>query len=169
MAAWKRIWPFDITVAHIDNNGKKWKFWTKCTDKHSGKQGLFNLSHFNADHKDGFRHPTLAANITMLGDPLDNVPVGPPLATTVEPNEDLGPNELTFTGAWCCPSDNAPQGKTTVTRLQKLKSTDARNIGTPMPASSQRHGDDTSSDEDNSSDERKFGQYYEWEQDWDDN
>jgi hypothetical protein len=100
MAAWKRIRPFDITVAHIDNDGKEWKFCIKCTDKHSGKQGLFNLSHFDADHKDGFRHPTPAANLTMLGYPLENVPVGPPLATTVESNEELDPNELTFTGDW---------------------------------------------------------------------
>jgi hypothetical protein len=72
IAAWKRIRPFDITVAHIDNDGKEWKFCTKCTDKPSGKQGFFNLSHFDADHKDGFRHPTPAANLTMLGDPLDS-------------------------------------------------------------------------------------------------
>jgi hypothetical protein len=115
MAAWKRIRPFDITVAHIDNGGKEWRFCTKCTDKHSGNQGLFNLSHFNMDHKDGFRYPTPADNLTMLDETLDNVLVGPPLVTTVEPNEELDPNELTFTGAWCCPSDNAPRAMTTVT------------------------------------------------------
>jgi hypothetical protein len=170
MAAWKRIRPFDIIVAHIDNDGKEWKLCTKCTDKHSGKQRLFNLIHFNVDHKDGFRHPTLAANLTMLGDPLDNVPVGPPLATTVETNEEMDPNELTFTGAWCCPLDNAPRGKTTVTRLPKLNdSRDIRDIGPPMTALSQRHCDDTSSDEDSLTDESKCGHYYEWEQDWDDN
>jgi hypothetical protein len=170
MAALKRIRPFDITVAHIDNDGKEWNFRTKFTDKHSGKQGLFNLRQFDADHKYGFRHPTPAENLTMLGDPLDNVTVGPPLATTVEPNEELDPNELTFTGDWCCPSENAPQGKTTVTRLPKLNdSRDARDIGTPMPDLSQRHDDDTSSDEDSSTDDSKYGQYYEWEQDWDDN
>jgi hypothetical protein len=56
-----------------------------------------------------------------------------------------------------------------VTRLPKLNSMDARDIGTPMPALIQRHGDDTSSDEDSSTDESKCGKYYEWEQDWDDN
>jgi hypothetical protein len=103
MSAWKGIRPFDITGAYIDNDDKEWKLCTKCTDKHSGKQGIFNLSHFDVDHKDGFRYPTPAGNLTMLGDPLDSVPVGPPLVTTVEPNEELDPNELTFTGAWCCP------------------------------------------------------------------
>jgi hypothetical protein len=106
----------------------------------------------------------------MLVDPLDKIPVGPPLATTVEPNEELDPNELTFIGAWCCPSDNVPRGKTTVTRFPKLNdSRDIRYIGPPMPALSQRQCDDTSSDEDSPTDESRCGQYYEWEQDWDEN
>jgi hypothetical protein len=106
----------------------------------------------------------------MLVDPLDNIPVGPPLVTTVEPNEELDPNELTFTGSWCCPSDNIPRGKTTVTHLPKLNdSRDIRDIGPPMPALSPRQCDDISSDEDSPTDERKCGQYYEWEQDWDEN
>jgi hypothetical protein len=33
IAAWKRIQPFDLTVAHIDNDGKEWKFCNKCSDK----------------------------------------------------------------------------------------------------------------------------------------
>jgi hypothetical protein len=127
-------------------------------------------SHFDVDHKNGFRSPTPAVNLTMIGDPLDKLPVGPPFVTTVEPNEELDLNELTFTGAWCCPSDNAPRGNTTVTRIPKLNdSRDIRDIGPPMPALSQRHCDDTSSDKDSSTDESKCGQYYEWEQDLDKN
>jgi hypothetical protein len=108
----------------------------------------------------------------MLGDPLDNIPVGPPLVTTVEPNEELDPNELTFTGAWCCPSDNSPRGMTTVTRVPKLDeqeydSGDIHDAGPPMPALGPRRCDDTSSDEDSLTDESKCGQYSEWERDLD--
>jgi hypothetical protein len=99
MSAWKWIWPFDLTVAQVDNDGKDWKFCTKNTEKHTGNQGLFNLSHWDVNHKDGFRHPAPTANLTMIIDPLDNIPVGP-LVTTVKLDEELDPYKLTFTGAW---------------------------------------------------------------------
>jgi hypothetical protein len=38
-----------------------------------------------------------------------------------------------------------------------------------MPALSQYHCDDTSSDKDSLTDESKCGQYYEWDHDWDNN
>jgi hypothetical protein len=50
LAAWKKIRPFDLTKPHEDNAGQKWMFCTKCKDFSTGKKGIFNLSHCDADH-----------------------------------------------------------------------------------------------------------------------
>jgi hypothetical protein len=46
-----------------------------------------------------------------------DVTMGPPLATTCEPSQEIDDYELVFTpGAWCCPISNVPPG---VTNVQK--------------------------------------------------
>jgi hypothetical protein len=166
MSAWKQIRPFDLTIAHIDNDGKEWKVCTKCSDKNTGNKGLFNLSHWDVDHKDGFGHPAPATNLTMISDPLDNVPVGPPLVTTVETDEELDPHERIFTGAWCCPSgawccpsDNPPRGATMVTSIPKQEEAGVsiHDSGPPIPVLELRRDDDSISDEDSSEGESQYG------------
>jgi hypothetical protein len=115
------------------------------------------LSHWDVNHKDGFRHPVPAANLTMISYPLDNVPIGPPLVPTFDPDKELDPDELNFTRAWCCPSDNTPHGATTVTRIPKLKEQDEASVsshdfGPSMPVLGPHHDDDSSLDEDSSED-----------------
>jgi hypothetical protein len=89
-----------------------WMFCTKSKDFSTGKKVIFNLSHFDADHKENFKTapaaPTEATpaapegNLTMAHKSIDHVPTGPPLATILEPADEIYLNEITFTGAWCC-------------------------------------------------------------------
>jgi hypothetical protein len=55
LASWKYIQPRDITKTYTNNDKKEWTFCTKCTCKATSKKGFFQLSHFDADHQDGFR------------------------------------------------------------------------------------------------------------------
>jgi hypothetical protein len=162
LAAWKKIRPFDLTKPHEDNAGQKWMFCTKCKDFLTGKKGIFNLSHFDVDHKDNYKTapqvpaestptPTLAApegNLTMAHEYIDHVPTGPPLATVLEPADEIDLNEITFTGAWCCPVVNAPAGVTSVTHIPKPEQTDDTSVLTGMssgpPGPLLNRGDDSS-------------------------
>jgi hypothetical protein len=75
------------------------------------KKGFFQLSHFDADHKDGFRPQ---ANLSHVEDPNANVPAAPPLVTTKEPDENEDEDEIVFTdSAWWCIVPNAPNSETT--------------------------------------------------------
>jgi hypothetical protein len=102
LASCKFIEPKDITISHTDEDGKAWKFCTKCKYKVSNKVGLFQLSHFDSEHVDNFRASLGAqANLTSGNDPNGGIPAGPPLSTVLEPAP-ADENEMVFTGAWCC-------------------------------------------------------------------
>jgi hypothetical protein len=58
----------------------------KCKDHSSGEKGIFNLSHFDKDHKDNFKRQQPEANLTIAE---TDVPLPPPLATTLEPEEEV--------------------------------------------------------------------------------
>jgi hypothetical protein len=164
LLALQRIHPFDHTVSRIDDDGMVWKLCTKYYAKTSGKQGILNLSQWDSDHHDNSKPSAPVAHLTMISNQLDNVPVGPPLVTTLEPNTELDPNELTFTGAWCCPSDNLPHRVADVARIPKVETQDDASVSShgsipPMPVLGPRRSDDSSSDEDSSEDGSRYAQY----------
>jgi hypothetical protein len=80
--------------------------------KATGKKGFLQLSHFDADHQDGFKPQ---ANLSHMDDPNANVPTGPHLVTTKEPGEkEIDEDEIVFTdNTWCCIVPNAPDSATT--------------------------------------------------------
>ena len=106
LPAWKYIEPKDITKPLIDNDGRHWKFCTKCVCRKSGKVGMYLLSHFDSEHKDNYATPTQQSNHAAV-----DVPLGIPTATTIEPDPDStiddDPMEFQGSGAWCAPVDNA--------------------------------------------------------------
>ena len=51
-APWKYIKPADISNVITDQNGKTWKFCTKCVCKLTGKVGFYNQYHDTAGHTD---------------------------------------------------------------------------------------------------------------------
>jgi hypothetical protein len=67
----------------IDEDGRAWKFCTKCVCKKTGQTGIYNLSHYDSEHK----HPLLSteSNLTTLSSSSNH--------------EDTDP--LEFQGAWC--------------------------------------------------------------------
>jgi hypothetical protein len=103
--AWRYVEPKNLTVALVDDNGKNWKFCTKCVCRHSGKTGLYLLSHFDSEHKADFVSPSNEGNLASV-----DVPLGIPAATTRDPTsvsseEDEDPIE--FQGAWCASVSNS--------------------------------------------------------------
>jgi hypothetical protein len=112
LAAWKKIRPFDLTKPHEDNAGQKWMVCTKCKDFSTGKKGIFNLSHFDVDHKENYKTAPQApteltpattttpaapeGNLTMAHESIDHVPTGPPLATVLEPADEIDLNEISL-------------------------------------------------------------------------
>jgi hypothetical protein len=101
----------------------------------------------------------------MAHESIDHVPIGPPLATILEPANEIDLNEITFTGAWCYPIANAPAGVTPVTHIPKPEQTDDMIVltdmssGTPGPLINR--GDDSSRD--NSDVDQDNAMYYPWE------
>jgi hypothetical protein len=165
LAAWKKIRLFDLTKPHEDNAGQKWMFCTKCKDFSTGKKVIFNLSHFDVDHKDNYKTAPQAptestpattpaapeGNLTMAHEYIDHVHTGPPLVTVLEPADEIDLNEITFTGAWCCPIVNAPEGVTSVKNIPKPEQTDDASVLTGMssgpPGPLLNRGDDSSDDD----------------------
>ncbi len=100
LPAWHCVEPKDLSSALVDNNGKHWKFCTKCICKQSGTQGLYLLSHFDSEHKDDYTRPTPVNESSLAS---VEVPMGIPVATTHDPTtapfDDDHPIE--FQGAWC--------------------------------------------------------------------
>ena len=99
LPAWRYIEPKDLTIPVIDAD-KKYKFCTKCICRHTGKKGLYLLSHFDSEHQDNFV-PPVPANESNLA--AVDVPLGIPAATTRDPtsvssDED---DDIEFQGAWC--------------------------------------------------------------------
>jgi hypothetical protein len=52
LASWKYIEPKDISVSHKDDEGREWKFCTKCKCKATNKKGFFQLTHLDSEHND---------------------------------------------------------------------------------------------------------------------
>jgi hypothetical protein len=94
-----------------DGDGRYWKLHTKCKYKKSQKVGVYQLSHFDADHVDNFGKnasdaPTAAASGTIEGNlasvsdpsPFPPVPIVDPL---LDPDPYDLTNKVTFLGVWC--------------------------------------------------------------------
>jgi hypothetical protein len=107
LASWKYIHPDDLTKNYLDEAKRTWKFCTHCTCRVTGKKGFFQLSHLDTDHKENFSPET---NLSLANGPSAEIPSGPPLVTTTEPdeNEEADEDEITFNAAWCCAVANAP-------------------------------------------------------------
>ena len=136
LAAWKYIKPTVLTVPRVDSNGKIWKFCTKCKCRATGTIGIYQLSHWNAEHVDNYRRPgsTPAANPASSGDTSEAPPEVPDASSTTAPEGNLtsvanpnpippGPpdvtirpleeatdahdiDEIEFTGMWCAAVDD---------------------------------------------------------------
>jgi hypothetical protein len=108
LASWKYIEPKNISAIHKDEEGREWKFCTKCKCKATNKKGFFQLTHFDSEHTDEHwkTYQKVEANLTKIHDyPSHAIPLEPPAVTTLEPTS--GPedeDEMTFTGAWYTPA-----------------------------------------------------------------
>jgi hypothetical protein len=105
--AWRYVEPKDLTVALVDDNGKHWKFCTKCVCRQSGKRGLYLLSHFDSDHREDNFVPSTQheSNLASV-----EAPLGIPAATTRDPNSVLSEEDedpIEFLGAWCSAVSNS--------------------------------------------------------------
>ena len=133
LAAWKYVKPVDVTVPRVDFNGKTWKFCSKCKCRATGKFGIYQLSHWESEHVDNYRHPrnNLGANPASSHDNVVAPPEVPLSVPTIAPEGNLssvtdpnliqsGPptitvrfddvesashemDEIRFTGMWCAP------------------------------------------------------------------
>jgi hypothetical protein len=133
LASWKYIEPKDILVSHKDDEGREWKFCTKCKWKAKHKKGFFQLTHLDSEHNDDHwkTYKKVEENFTKLNDnPSQAIPLGPPAVTTLEPTSGAeDEDEMTFTGAlyapalpidspndkehflpaaYCCPTESKP-------------------------------------------------------------
>jgi hypothetical protein len=81
LASWKYIEPKDISVIHKDEEGREWKFCTKCKCKATNKKGFFQLTHLDSEHNDEHwkTYEKVEANLTKIhDDPSHAIPLGPP-------------------------------------------------------------------------------------------
>jgi hypothetical protein len=86
LASWKYIKPTDISVIHKDEEGREWKFCTKCKCKATSKKGFFKLTHLDSEHNDEHwkTYKNIEANLTKIhDDPSHAIPLGPPAVTTL--------------------------------------------------------------------------------------
>ena len=105
LAAWKYLEPKDLSTVVKDENGKEWKFCTKCMCRATKKKGYFQLSHFDKDHVDNWKPKKSEGNLTSVADP-NPIPSGPPDVTTTEPDDSsVTPGDIVFMGMWCAPVD----------------------------------------------------------------
>jgi hypothetical protein len=108
LASWKYSEPNDISVIHKDEEGREWKFCTKCKCKATNKNGLFQLTHIDSEHNDEHwkTYKKVEANLTKIHDDRSHaIPFGPPAVTNLEPtsgSEDE--DEMKFTGYWYTPA-----------------------------------------------------------------
>jgi hypothetical protein len=89
LASCKYIEPKDISVSHKDDEGREWKFCTKCKckAKNKKKKGFFQLTHLDSEHNDDHwkTYKNVEANITKLNnDPSHAIPLGPPAVTNTK-------------------------------------------------------------------------------------
>ena len=114
LPAWRYLEPKDLTKALKDGDGREWKFCTKCKCKKSQKIGVYQLSHFDAEHVDTFVHPNSGAGVsapvpTKVGNlAAVNDPSRIPSMPYVDPPEDYdSSHDVTFMGAWCTSVDTS--------------------------------------------------------------
>ena len=110
---WKYIAPLDETTT-LKRDNKEWKFCSHCKCRHTGKIGLYNLSHTSSEHR--FKQ-VASDEITVLETPAgNNASIG------METNESDGnttngtksknnnneenENDLQFEGAWMAEVSN---------------------------------------------------------------
>jgi Zinc knuckle len=100
LPAWRYLEPKDLTVPLIDG-GRTWKFCTKCKCNRTGRQGLYILSHFDADHEDNYNAKN-EGNLACV-----DVPLNVPAATVTEASLHDFTDDIEFqgVGAWCTPID----------------------------------------------------------------
>ena len=61
---WKYCRPADLTKA-LPIYGNQWKFCPKCKCRATGKEGIYQLSHWAKDHIDGYgQQSTITGTIT---------------------------------------------------------------------------------------------------------
>ena len=125
LAAWKYVRPADLTVPYVDNRGRSWKFCTQCRCRATDRVGIYQLSHFDTEHRAPDPGPPAVAaaapparssdpapaiapqsNLTQVLDPHP-LPPGPPAITgTVYDLDDFAaidddPDAIEFQGMWC--------------------------------------------------------------------
>ncbi len=101
LPAWRYLEPRDLTKPLVDDDGRSWKFCTKCVCKKSGKAGMYLLSHFDSEHEDDWTPPPPSNESNMAA---VDVPLGVPAVTTTAPSDspsDLDDDPIEFQGAWC--------------------------------------------------------------------
>ena len=126
LADWKYVRPTDLKQTKKDEKGQEWKFCTKCKCRVTGRQGIYNLSHFDHEHKDDFKKTKTQANLSSLADPDSGVPFGPPQSTMKGPPDD-DPDAIEFHGMWCAPiADASLEVNVSVASVSPARSTDER-------------------------------------------
>ena len=100
LPAWRYLEPKDLKSTLVDD-GRTWKFCTKCKCKKTGRLGLYILSHSDADHVDNWT-PKSEGNLASVDVPL-NVPEATVAAASLfDPDDDI---EFQGLGAWCASVD----------------------------------------------------------------
>ena len=106
LPAWRYLEPKDLKATLLDD-GRTWKFCTKCKCKKSGRVGLYILSHFDHEHDDNY-------NVKKEGNlaSVQGVPLGIPDSTVTARSLDELDDDIEFQGigAWCTAVD--PTGVT---------------------------------------------------------
>jgi hypothetical protein len=95
LPAWRYAEPKDLTKPLVDEDGRKWKFCTKCVCHKSGKTGLYLLSHFDSEHQDNFAPSSHEGNMAAYDAPF-----------VLPPDTFADDDPLEFHGAWCVPVSN---------------------------------------------------------------
>ena len=99
LPAWRYLEPKDLTKPLVDEDGRTWKFCTKCVCRKSGKTGMYLLSHFDSEHPDNFTRDANEGNMAAV-----DVPLGVPAVTTIAPSGSpsaFDEDPIEFQGAWC--------------------------------------------------------------------
>ena len=106
LSAWKYIEPKDLNRPVKYDDGREWKFCTKCKCRHTNRIGIYQLSHFDSEHVDNYQAPCREGNLAVTITDPNPIPAGPPEFTTSEPEASFNepdPHEMTFLGMWCTP------------------------------------------------------------------
>ena len=125
LAAWKYIRSADLTVPYVDNRNRSWKFCTQCKCRATERVGIYQLSHFDSEHRVTDPGPSAVApapaparpadptpaiapqsNLTQVLDPHPLPPGPPAFSGTVYNLDDYAtlfddPDAIEFQGMWC--------------------------------------------------------------------